>query len=211
MNDYDTYWEGQRRTILSATVTLILVAADLVIYLVEIIGKWPVYETYALDTLAVATQGEYYRLITAMFMHASIPHLLSNMAILLLLGAGVERELGHMAYGLLYILGGLAGNVVTVVWDSMTGGPTMSIGASGAVFSVIGGIVVIFIREKGQLVARRGLAIRLGLMVLYSLGVGFGQSEINNAAHVGGFVAGVLLTGIYTALARRRYSLAGWI
>lgn len=208
---YEAYWERQRKIILSAGVTLSLVAANLIVYLVEIFGKRTFYEGLALDTSVVAAGAEQYRLLTAMFMHASIPHLVSNMVILLLIGAAVEGELGHLPYAVIYLVSGLIGNMLTVWWDVMLGDPTWSVGASGAVFGIIGAVVVIFIRERKQLRGRRGLALRLGLMVFYSLFSGFGQTEINNAAHVGGFLAGTMFSTLYTLLARKRYHLDSWL
>ncbi len=135
--------------------------------------------------------GEYWRLITAMFLHSGIRHLLNNMLLLYVLGEVLERLLGHVKFAILYILGGLAGNLVELAFMLGRGEDIVSVGASGAVFAVMGGVLLVLLRHRGRI---RGLSLRqLLVMLAFSVYFGFASEGIANEAHLGGLAAGFLL------------------
>lgn len=139
----------------------------------------------------VVLNKEYYRLFTCMFLHFGLEHLLYNMLILIFLGDALEKATGKVRYLIIYLGGGMAGNVLSVWSDMRNESYAVSAGASGAIFAVIGALVYIVLRNKRDLedFSGRRLLLMAGLMVLQS----FTATGIDNYAHMGGFVAGFIL------------------
>ncbi len=135
--------------------------------------------------------GEYYRLLTGLFLHFGFSHLCNNMVMLLFTGWNLEPEVGKIKYLLIYFIGGLAGNLLTLADEMRTGDYAVSAGASGAIFSVLGALLYIAVRNHGHIGRVSGKGI--GLMVICSLYIGFTSTGIGNYAHIGGFVTGFIL------------------
>ena len=127
---------------------------------------------------AVIEDGEYYRLLTAMFMHFGISHLVNNMIVLFALGDNLERALGHVKYLILYLFSGIGAN-----WISMMIGNkdpmVVSAGASGAIFGVIGGLFYAVAVNKGRLEDLQ--TKQLAVMIVLSLYMGLTSSGVDNA------------------------------
>jgi rhomboid protease GluP len=138
--------------------------------------------------------GEYYRLVTCMFLHFGVQHLAYNMLLLIFLGDTLEKYVGKLRYLLIYLLGGIAGNLASVAYDWYTGDYAVSAGASGAIFAVLGALLWVAFCNRSRL-NRYGLK-RLLLMVVLSVLEGLSTSQIDNSAHIGGLVAGFLLAVI---------------
>lgn len=135
---------------------------------------------------------EWWRLFTSIFVHIGILHLLLNMQCLWNLGNLAERMFGNWAFLMLYVVSGLGGSIASLWWNPRV----VSAGASGAIFGVAGGLVIFLYRGKLSMppvVIKKNLQSVL-LFVGYNLLYGFTKSGIDNAAHLGGFVTG-LLTG----------------
>lgn len=145
----------------------------------------------ALFPPSLAANHEYYRLLTCMFMHFGIEHLAFNMLALFFLGEYVERALGKMRYFVLYLLSGLAGSSFSLLFAMLQGNNIVSAGASGAVFGVIGALLCIVIRNHGRL--DQITSPKLMLLIGYSIFSGITSEGIDNAAHIGGLIAGLLL------------------
>lgn len=142
----------------------------------------------------VVEQGEYYRLLTAVFMHFGLNHLLNNMVILFVLGDNMERALGRVWYLLFYLTCGIGANIVSMFLGRDEYYQTVSAGASGAIFGVIGGLFYVVAVNRGRL---EDLSSRqLGLLIVTSLYFGFTSSGVDNAAHVGGLILGMILAVI---------------
>ena len=140
--------------------------------------------------------GEYYRLFTAMFLHFGVIHLANNMLVLLVLGEKMEKALGHIN-----LASGVAANSISLAVQVRIGQASVSAGASGAIFGVVGGLVYVIAIHHGQL---DGLTNRqLGFMVLLTLYHGFTSAGVDNMAHIGGLISGFIL-GIL--LYRRKYA-----
>lgn len=149
------------------------------------------YEHGAMYPDAVMVDGEWYRLFTCMFMHFGIEHLGNNMLILFFLGDNLERAVGHVKYLLIYILSGLGGSVLSMLFMIRSQEYAVSGGASGAIFGVVGALIYIVIRNKGRL---EDLTTRqLVFMAILSLYHGFTATGVDNFAHIGGLVCGFLL------------------
>lgn len=139
--------------------------------------------------------GEYYRLLTSMFLHLNITHLLFNGYALYVIGRDVELLFGTVRFALIYFLGGLSGALASFVFTSAP-----SVGASGAIFAIFGAEMVYFYqhRELHGAAGRAHLQQLIFIMAL-NLGLGFFSTtgaanfRIDNAGHIGGLIGGVVL------------------
>ncbi|WP_230588247.1 rhomboid family intramembrane serine protease [Ralstonia solanacearum] len=142
--------------------------------------------------------GEWWRLLSATFLHAGVLHLAINMVGLYATGIAVERIYGPAAYLLIYLGAGLLGSALSL---SFAAQHAIGVGASGAVFGVAGAWLVAIGRYRGlmpQTLSKR-LLTQLGLFVLYSLAQGLTKPGVDNAAHIGGLVGGCMLAMILPA------------
>nr|WP_253288643.1 rhomboid family intramembrane serine protease [Blautia sp. MSJ-19] len=142
-------------------------------------------------TPMIIQNGEIYRLFTCMFLHFGIEHLANNMLVLFVLGSRLERVIGKIRFLLIYLLGGLLGNVISLYLELRTQEFAVSAGASGAVFAVMGAMIYVVIRNRGWL---GDLSMKqILIMAAFSLYFGFTSTGVDNVAHVGGMVSGFLL------------------
>ncbi|MBR5048008.1 MAG: rhomboid family intramembrane serine protease [Eubacterium sp.] len=144
----------------------------------------------------VTAHHRYYLLFTSMFIHFGIYHLGENMVMLLLMGSSVERYLGKVPYLILYLLSGLAASYTSLRFTLAPNPSTVSGGASGAIFGVMG--AMLFIILENVVIKKRksveGMTLRSMLfIILLSAGYGFAMSDVDNAAHLGGLAAGFVL------------------
>lgn len=135
--------------------------------------------------------GQWYRLLTSVFLHAGILHLLLNMWALLNLGVLAELLFGRRSFVVLYLLCGLGGSIASVWWHTAIVG----VGASGAIFGVAGALLpaLAFHRNQRMRAAMRGNLGSIALFVLYNIAFGAASARIDNAAHLGGLLTGILL------------------
>lgn len=150
---------------------------------------------------AVVEQKEFYRLFTSTFLHFGIDHLLQNMIILLLIGARLERLLGRGKYLIVYVLSGIIASGASLCFTLADNPYTVSAGASGAIFGVMGGLLLLIVKDVVQ--RKRHRIEEIGLvgilfMIVSALSYGFSTTGVDNAAHLGGLIAGFILTGILT-------------
>lgn len=148
----------------------------------------------ALYVPLVIWEKEYYRLVTAMFMHFGVRHLVNNMLVLFALGDNLERALGKVKYFIFYLACGIGANIVSVYSYLKTSPNIVSAGASGAVFGVVGGLIYVVLRNQGRLEDLNSR--QLILMAIFSLYLGFTSAGTNNTAHVSGIFIGLLLGGV---------------
>ena len=137
-------------------------------------------------------EGEWYRLFTAMFLHFGFTHLANNMLVLAVLGTRLEGLVGHVRLALIYLLGGIGGNLVSMWMECRSGSFAVRAGASGADFALTGAMLWLALRNRGRagdLTTRQVL-----IMAALSLYLGFAGSGVNNAAHIGGLICGFVLT-----------------
>ena len=148
-------------------------------------------------------------LISAMFMHGGPMHLLMNMLILILLGVPFEDRIGSRAFLRIYLISGIIGSLVTgsiSVWNE-TGLETINIGASGAVFGIMGGFALLYPRDEipmllGPIFMHRvpvllATLVFIGMETLY---VGLGTEDgIGHGTHMASFIAGVFLAPYFTS------------
>ncbi len=135
-------------------------------------------------------QGEWWRLLTAMFLHGGLLHLLLNGWALYQLGGLFEAWMGSGRMAMTYLVAGLAGSLASLFF--LRGG--MSVGASGAIFGVLGALVGVLVRRRDRLRPQaKQLLYQLLMWAGINVFLGFSTPGIDNAAHLGGAVAGLAL------------------
>ncbi len=156
-------------------------------------------------------EGEYYRLFTGMFLHFGLMHLIYNMLCLFTLGNLLEQEIGTVRFLVVYLAGGLAGNLASMAAELYFHRRqfAVSAGASGALFAVTGALFWLVLANRSGFFRRRrrigaGLARipvrRMGLMVLLMTAQGFMETGTDNAAHIGGLAGGFLIAAVLSFL-----------
>ena len=174
---------------LTVAILVVLVA----IFLVEIrVGALTSREAIvAMGALARerVAAGEYWRLLTAPWLHGGVDHLVGNGIALFILGMLCEAAFGHAQFVLLYVLSGLAGSLVSL---AVSAGP--SVGASGAIFGLQGAAIVLFRLHRDRLLVRdRRVGLVLLVWAIYSIVAGLMEPFIDNGAHIGGALGGALI------------------
>lgn len=170
-------------------ITYSLVIINILMYIIPIL--FGVYETildkYSIYGPAVRA-GQYYRLITGTFIHANIFHLFFNCYALAILGSQLESFLGKPKYLVVYLFSAVIGSLFSVTFA----GNYYSIGASGAIFGLMGSLVYFGYHYRVYL----GNVIKSQIipLILMNLGIGFLVPGIDNSAHIGGLLGGALIT-----------------
>jgi rhomboid protease GluP len=132
--------------------------------------------------------GEVWRMISAMFLHGSLDHLLGNLIILYILGMACEHGFGRARFITLFVATGVLGSLF-----SLAGG-RVSVGASGAIFGLASAIAVMFWRRRRELHLRdRRIGVVLALWAGFQFFLGTTNPRVDNLAHLGGVVAGAVL------------------
>jgi membrane associated rhomboid family serine protease len=172
--------------------TVVLIAINVVVYLVEIakggggLGELSINTIYEMGGLwgpAVSELHQWWRIVTSGFVHVSVIHIGFNMLLLYFMGRLLEPAIGWLRFSVLYFACLIAGSFVAL-WFSPD---TVSAGASGAIFGVLGAT---FIIARGRQL--EAIAGQIGFLILFNLIFTFSDGSISVGAHVGGLVAGVL-------------------
>ena len=145
----------------------------------------------ALTWMHAFKQGELYRLVTSNFLHNGFDHLFNNMIVFVLIGSRLEPIFGRARYVALSMGAGLCGSIVSAVYYMNMGEMVASVGASGAIFGLIGAMLWILIKNRGYQKEFYGGGV--ALMIAGSLYHGFSTMGVDNAAHIGGCIGGFLL------------------
>ena len=175
-----------------------LAAIQAAVFLLCMITGDRLYLLGRCGTVLVLEQKQYWRLLTSVFLHSGLTHLGSNLLVQVLMGNAVERNLGHIRYLILYLVSGIGGNVISVLYDRAQGVNTYSVGASGAVFGVMGALIVLIIKGRKKLRTGSSMLVRAGFAVFYAVYAGLRTPYTNNAAHIGGLALGAALGVLLT-------------
>lgn len=184
-------------------VTILLIGANLLIFLLMLGagaefwhgGQNGIQLAWGANFGPATQDGQWWRLGSAMFLHFGLLHLGMNMWALWDAGQWVERAFGSPRFAALYIGSGLAGNLLSLV---SLGNQAVSGGASGAIFGIYGALLVFLWRERQALPAGefRWLFRAASLFTVVSIAFGLLVPGIDNSAHIGGLIGGVLLAGL---------------
>jgi rhomboid protease GluP len=176
-------------------VTYSIIGVTVLSYILQLVSEY----VYGQDILILygarineaILAGQIWRFITPALLHASLPHIAFNMYALLSFGTGLERHFGHGRFLLLYLLSAFAGNVASFLF---TGG-SYSVGASTAVFGLLGAEAVFLIQNRkvfaGQFRSAIGNIIFIAAINLFIIG---SLPGIDNWGHIGGLVGGLMFT-----------------
>nr|WP_315103799.1 rhomboid family intramembrane serine protease [uncultured Catonella sp.] len=176
-------------------ITFILIGLNLVIYIVLnmflLQNGIDIISYFDNSWMTVKENGEYYRIFTSMFLHADLNHLLNNMFVLFIIGKRYEESEGKFRFGLVYFLGGILASIASLSYNMILGNEIVSLGASGAIFALIGASVasVIKCRNKLKTISKKQMI----LFAVFSLYAGFANTTTDNIAHLGGLIAGFLI------------------
>ncbi|MBI1738896.1 MAG: rhomboid family intramembrane serine protease [Acidobacteria bacterium] len=172
---------------------LLLIGANIIIFVVTYLkgaleSKEAIVLAGALSRAEVMA-GQYWRLGSAMFLHGSFGHLFGNCVALFVLGVATEHAYGKLRTTLLYLVAGLGAGLLST---ALSPGP--SVGASGAIFGLMG-VMIVFFRKYGKLFILRDNRVGVVLIVwaIYSILTALAEPYIDNAAHVGGLLTGAVL------------------
>ncbi len=144
----------------------------------------------------IINNGEYYRLLTSMFLHADIMHIFSNMIALLFFGTAVENNFSKIEYIIIYFISGLIGNLFSLILLPLN---VISLGASGAIFGLIGAAFILFTVDGDRTLIFLGLFYLL-FFIISSLAPG-----INLWAHLFGLIGGILFGYIFIRRRKKIY------
>ena len=189
-------------------VTIALVVVNVITYLVlEWLGDTTngffMAEHGAMYPDFIRINHEWWRIITAGFLHFGAVHLVNNMVILYCMGSRLERVTGHLKYFLIYLVSLIGAGLLSYGMMLRTGDYAVSAGASGAIFGVIGGFLWIVILHRGRFeqITTRGIMMMIVLTIYY----GFSSAGIDNWGHIGGLLAGFAATVILYHRNRQKY------
>jgi membrane associated rhomboid family serine protease len=150
----------------------------------------------------------YFTLITSMFMHGGWAHLLGNMLFLWVFGDNIENRIGHIRYLIFYLLCGIIASL-SHVFVSGSSSLIPSLGASGAISGVLGGYLLLFPSRRVRVLLGRSITevpafVALGIWIVFQVISGLGMlggdqtgGGVAYAAHIGGFVAGLVLIKLF--------------
>ncbi|MDD2968562.1 MAG: rhomboid family intramembrane serine protease [Lachnospiraceae bacterium] len=176
-----------RKTQITDGITIL----NVILFLICILTGDILYQLGSINAIRFFYNHEYYRIFTAMFLHGDIQHLIGNMLMFFFLGEIVENKLGYLRYLTLYLGAGICGGLLSMAYSTYLQTFTDSIGASGAIFGVIGALLWIVLRNKGKV---ENITLgKIMFLAIYSLYSGFISTNVDNAAHIGGFIAGIVI------------------
>lgn len=204
-----TYWENQERIYKRSYVSIALLCINVIAFLLSNTVMLWMYEKGAMVTEIVLRDGQYYRLFTAMFLHADPQHLFNNMMMLFIVGAIVENYTGHAFFIFMYFLSGLFGNMISMAYEINHSLSWISVGASGAIMGLVGFVVVWIIVNRRSFIRNRGMLLRLLFLAAFVIYACFFQAGANTAAHLGGFVTGFVLGVINIVLLKNQKDMEG--
>ena len=171
-------------------ITYALIVLNIMVYLFMVLYDVDGTYFYALaNNYEFVQNGQIYRLLTSMFLHSDIIHIACNMYALYILGPQVERYYGKTKFLLIYLLSGLLGSIFSCAFMSAD---TISIGASGAIFGLLGSIAYFTYYYRATLQGL--LRSQVVPVILLNLAIGFMVPGIDISGHIGGLIGGVLVS-----------------
>lgn len=181
-------------------ITPAIVLINVIIYIVGTIkgedsyGRTITTCKMGLNLSAVLNDHEFYRLFTAMFVHLDIMHLCSNMLVLEALGAKVESVFGRVKFVIIYVLSGLIASTASLISCFFGEAYGYAAGASGAIFGLMGALIAYALinKNKDKSISLENLVILCALNIIN----GYLSKGIDNAAHVGGLMAGFIIGAV---------------
>ena len=173
-------------------VTLVILSINIIVFLLMyIFGKGSGDVKTLVDFGALykplVKDGQFYRLFTCAFLHIGIIHLFVNSYSLFVIGTQLESFLGKFKFIFVYIVSAMCGSLMSIVFSS-----TVSVGASGAIFGLLGSLM--YFGYNYRVYLGNVLKTQIVPLLILNLGLGFFVGGVDNAAHIGGLIGGILAT-----------------
>lgn len=172
-------------------ITYIIMGICFIMFLITGMGNdTGVLIEYGANLDVLVKNGEYYRLLTSMFLHSGLLHLFFNMYALYIIGPQVESFFGKTKYLIIYLLSGISGSLLSVSFNVNT----VSVGASGAIFGLFGALLYFGYNYRGYL----GNVIKSQILpvVIINLIFGFISTGVDVAGHIGGLIGGIIVSSV---------------
>lgn len=198
-----TRTEGFREFIRYYPVVSIIVGVHVLLYLLSAFPVFPnrlLFEKLAGVNLSIA-EGEYWRLVTPIFLHSGFPHMLLNSFSLVLFGPALERIIGKTKFVILYFSAGIAANIATFFFKPLT---FIHVGSSGAIFGIFG-FYIALILFKRHLLSEQNTQIILTISAI-GLIMTFIQPNINVTAHIFGLIAGIVIGAVFSKIGKDSFN-----
>lgn len=187
--------EERQKETFTPIVTFIILGLNILLFFIEValhgendteivLKMGGAYTPYILEN------GQWYRLITSMFLHFGINHIVGNSIALVAMGQYVEAYFGRIKFIIIYILSGICGNLLSMYMDLRNNSFPVSVGASGAICGLLGAMIIFAIDKR----TRKTFPIpRIIFALIMVLLPGFRDSSIDAYAHIGGVIAGFII------------------
>ncbi|MEA3310097.1 MAG: rhomboid family intramembrane serine protease [Chloroflexota bacterium] len=170
-------------------ITYLLIALNVLVFIPTVLWRDTVYIFGGLIPLSVFQYGQWWRVLTAGFIHGDITHIAFNMYALYSFGRAAERFFGPMRFLMIYLLALLGGSVTVTL---LAAGDSLTIGASGAILGLLGALAAYFWRYQQQLAGAKEQLKSLAITAAVNLGIGL-LPHVSLWGHLGGIVAGFML------------------
>jgi rhomboid protease GluP len=190
----------------SVTLTQVILGANVMVFIAMVIASGPsldftrdVVVQFGANVGPYTLSGQWWRLLTYMFLHDGIFHIAINMWTLWNLGTLCESLYGRWTYATIYLITGIAGGLGTIAWNPHA----FSVGASGALFGLSGALISSFYLGEFSLsgISIKGTLSSLLFFCAFSLYIGSVSPRIDNACHVGGLVSGLIVGALIARVA----------
>lgn len=182
-------------TVLS--VSNILIGINIIVYIITAFLSGNIFDSninvlvfLGAKVNSLILSGEYYRLITCMFLHGGLVHIGFNMYALYSLGPFIEKIFGRKKFTIIYFFSGILSSFMSFIFSS-----DISIGASGAIFGLLGAALIFGLKNKNKI----GKEFMMNIIVVIGINLfmGFSIPNIDNFAHMGGLIGGILCTTLF--------------
>lgn len=181
--------------------TYTLIGLNIIMYIISAVMAKNIMDIDAITLIKLGGKytpliylGEWWRLITCNFLHGGLIHLAFNMYALYIIGYQIEMVYGRVKYIIIYAASGIGSSLLSYYLAPRT----LSIGASGAIFGLMGALLVYAYKERGRL--QKGVISNLLSVIAINLFIGLSMSNIDNFGHIGGLVVGLIISFILYTL-----------
>ncbi|WP_050608120.1 rhomboid family intramembrane serine protease [Clostridium niameyense] len=180
----------------STVITYSIIVANIIMYILTAFLSRNIFDSDIRVLIVLGakvnyliSKGQYYRFITSMFLHGGLVHIGLNMYSLYCIGPLVESYFGKIKYLIIYFVSGMLASIFSYIFS-----PAISIGASGAIFGVLGATLIIAYKNKENI--GKGFFKNIVSVIIANLVLGFSISNIDNFAHIGGLIGGIIISYI---------------
>ncbi|MCY6370956.1 rhomboid family intramembrane serine protease [Clostridium ganghwense] len=191
---YNEKVESEKRKDKKSIITISLISINVLMYIITAIFSRNILDSdirvliyFGAKVNELISRGEYYRLVTAMFLHGGLVHLVLNMYSLYALGPLVEKVYGKIKYIIIYFAAGIVSSIFSYLFSE-----GVSIGASGAIFGLLGAALVFAFKMRDRI--GKGMVTNILSVIGINIFIGLTLPNIDNFGHLGGVIGGILVS-----------------